>query len=196
MSPGQAVLNLTLAARDVIRYDASMFISGVDRPIFYPGNQAGLLNERGVDADNAGASMDMTFGHPAHICLEIATLPGHVRGATRRRLFDHADSLASAVHSANSCAGSRGAGADRDGDDRPRDGGRILRPRRGGRLRLLRNHNAESEASRSGRDDARLLAWGGRPRALARCQATRRSLRLVRPSCGLLARLCQNRRNR
>lgn len=159
MSPGQAVLNLTVAARDVIRYDASMFISRVDRPIFYPRNKAGLLNERGVDADNAGASIDATFGQPAHICLEIATLRGPVRGVTRRRLFDHANSLARAVHPANSCGGSRGAGAYRDGDDRPRDGGRIPGPRRGGRLRLPCNHLPR--ARQAGRAATTHLFWHG-----------------------------------
>jgi hypothetical protein len=53
-----------------------------------------VLNELGVEADNAGEPIDTTVGKPADICIGIETWPellGPVGGATRRMLFDYAD---------------------------------------------------------------------------------------------------------
>jgi hypothetical protein len=93
MTGGQAVINLTGAVHDVICYDASMFIARVDGPILYPRHKTGVLNELGLDADNAGESVDATVGQPADICLDVEALPavlGPVPGVTRRMLFDYA----------------------------------------------------------------------------------------------------------
>lgn len=93
MTGGQAVINLTGAVHDVICYDASIFIARVDGPILYPRHKTGVLNELGLEADNAGESVDATVGQPSDICLDVAALPelpGPVRGVTRRMLYDYA----------------------------------------------------------------------------------------------------------
>jgi hypothetical protein len=93
MTGGQAVMNLTGAVHDVICYDASMFIARVDGPILYPRDKAGVLNELGLEADNAGESVDATVGAPSDICIDVEALtelPGPVPGVTRRMLYDYA----------------------------------------------------------------------------------------------------------
>lgn len=93
MTGGQAVINLTGAVHDVTCYDASMFVSRVDGPILYPRHKTGVLNELGLQADNAGESIDTTVGQPADICFELEaqpTVPGPVPDVTRRMLFDYA----------------------------------------------------------------------------------------------------------
>lgn len=93
MTGGQAVINLTGAVHDVICYDASMFIARVDGAILYPRHKTGVLNELGLEAGNAGESIDATVGEPADICLDVETLPalpGPVPGVTRRMLYDYA----------------------------------------------------------------------------------------------------------
>ena len=93
MTGGQAVINLTGAVHDVICYDASIFIARVDGPILYPRNRTGVLNELGLEADQAGESVDATIGQPADICIDadaLPPIPGPVPGLTRRMLFDYA----------------------------------------------------------------------------------------------------------
>lgn len=92
MTGGQAVMNLTGAVHDVICYDASMFIARVDGPILYPRDKTGVLNELGLEADNAGESVDATVGEPSDICIDVeslAALPGPVPSVSRRTLYDY-----------------------------------------------------------------------------------------------------------
>ena len=93
MTGGQAVINLNGAVHDVICYDASMFIARVDGPILYPRHKDGVLNELGLEADNAGESVDATIGEPSDICIDVDAMtpvPGPVAGLSRRALYDYA----------------------------------------------------------------------------------------------------------
>jgi hypothetical protein len=77
MTPGQAVINLTGATHDAICYEASIFIprASTNRPTIRATGP--VLNELGVEADNAGKPVDTTVGQPADICTGImARAPG------------------------------------------------------------------------------------------------------------------------
>lgn len=71
MTPGQAVISLTGATHDAICYDASMFIprASTNRPSIRATGP--VINEFGVEADNAGERVDTTVGQPADICIRM-----------------------------------------------------------------------------------------------------------------------------
>jgi len=90
---GQALINITGAVHDVICYDAALVVARVDGPVLYPRDQNGILNELGVDAANAGESVDRTVGQSSDILIDVEALtavPGPTSGIMRRTLFDYA----------------------------------------------------------------------------------------------------------
>jgi hypothetical protein len=90
---GQALINITGAVHDVICYDAALVVARVDGPVLYPLDQNGILNELGVDAANAGETVDGTVGQSSDILIDVEALtavPGPTPGIMRRTLFDYA----------------------------------------------------------------------------------------------------------
>lgn len=91
---GQAFINMTGAVHDVICYAPVLNVARVDGAILYPGDEDGVLNELGLQAAEAGESIDTTIGQAPNLCITVDALvpvPGPVPGAARRLLYDYAN---------------------------------------------------------------------------------------------------------